>query len=36
MSDKQPESWGHRHAVTIMTVIMFSLMALVMVIQVAC
>jgi hypothetical protein len=30
------QSWGHRHAVTIMTVVMFSLLVMVMAIQVAC
>jgi hypothetical protein len=39
MSEEKNESkqtWGQRHAVTIMTVVMFSLLVMVMVIQVAC
>ena len=36
MSEEKNESWGHRNAVTIMTVVMFSLLVMVMAIQVAC
>jgi len=42
MSEEEPRdlsrerSWGHRHAVTIMTTVMFGLLALVMLVQVAC
>lgn len=32
----QPTSFGQRHAITILGVVMFSLLALVCVIQVAC
>ena len=31
-----PQSFGQRHAITILTVVMFSLLVLVCVIQVAC
>jgi len=34
--DPKPESWAHRNAVHIMTVVLFSLLAFVMFIQVAC
>lgn len=30
------ETWGHRHAVTILTTVLFGLLGLVMLIQVAC
>ena len=30
------QTWGQRHAVTIMTTVLFGLLALVMIIQVAC
>ena len=33
---RQPESWAHRNAVSIMTAVLFSLLAFVMFIQVAC
>ena len=36
MSEQKNESWAHRHAVTILTVVMFGLLAMVMLIQVGC
>jgi hypothetical protein len=32
----RPQTWGQRHAVTILTVVLFALLAFVMTIQVAC
>jgi hypothetical protein len=31
-----PQTWGQRHAVTILTVTLFSLLIFVMIVQVAC
>lgn len=31
-----PQTWGQRHAVTILTTVLFGLLGLVMVIQVGC
>lgn len=31
-----PQSWGQRHAITILTVVLFGLLGLVMIVQVAC
>jgi hypothetical protein len=36
MSEEKNESWGHRNAVTIMGAVMFSLLIMVMIVQVAC
>jgi len=38
MSSEDPrhDSWGHRHAISIMTTVMFALLVLVIVVQVAC
>lgn len=36
MSEQKNETWGQRHAVTILTTALFGLLSLVMLIQVAC
>jgi hypothetical protein len=36
MSSESPQSFGQRHATTILTTVLFGLLILVMVIQVAC
>ena len=36
MSEEDPQTFGQRHGVTIMTVVLFGLLAMVMFIQVAC
>jgi hypothetical protein len=32
----EPQTWGQRHAVTILTTVLFGLLALVMIVQMAC
>jgi hypothetical protein len=34
--DEREQSWGHRHAVTILTTVLFGLLGLVMFVQVSC
>jgi hypothetical protein len=36
VAPKRPESWAHRNAVNIMSVVLFALLAFVMTIQMAC
>ena len=35
-NSSRPQSWGQRHAITILTTVLFGLLALVMSVQVAC
>lgn len=35
-NSSRSQSWRHRHAVTILTVVLFALLALVITVQVAC
>jgi hypothetical protein len=36
MDSNEPQSWRQRHAITILTTTLFGLLALVMLVQVAC
>lgn len=35
-TSSRPQTWGQRHAITILTVVLFGMLAFVMVLQVAC